>query len=306
MYDVIIVGAGPAGLTSAIYAARANLRTLVLEQTMPGGQAATTESIENYPGFPDGVSGFDMAMKFNEQAKRFGAQIVMEEVLGLELEGELKKVRTTKQEYQTKAVIITTGAKAQRLGIPGETELVGRGVSYCATCDGAFFRDQEVAVVGGGDAAAEEAIYLTKFASKVTLIHRRDSLRATKLVQERALANPKINFVWNSVVEEIAGTNKVERVVVRNVKNGELMELPVGGIFIYIGTRPSTAFLPAELAVTPAGYVITDDQMSTNVPGVFAAGDLRQKLLRQVVTAVADGAVAAVAAEKYLEEHFPL
>lgn len=303
MYDVVIIGAGPAGLTAAIYAARANLRTLVLEQTMPGGQAATTESIENYPGFPQGVSGFDIAMKFHEQANRFGAKMVIEEVVELNLAGELKTVRTTKQEYQTKAVIITTGAKAQRLGIPGEAEFVGRGVSYCATCDGAFFRDQEVVVVGGGDAAVEEAIYLTKFATKVTLIHRRDSLRATKTVQDRAFANPKLNYVWNSVVDSINGTDKVEGVTVSNVATGEVMAIPTDGIFIYIGTRPSTAFLPAELEVTPKGYVVTDENMVTNVPGVFAAGDLREKLLRQVVTAVSDGAVAAVAAEKYLEEH---
>lgn len=303
VYDVIIIGGGPAGLTAAIYAARANLQTLVLEQTMPGGQAATTESIENYPGFPDGVTGFDVAMKFNAQATRFGAQMFIEEVVELELEGSIKKVRTSKNEYQSKTVIITTGAKAQRLGIAGEAEYTGRGVSFCATCDGAFFQGQEVAVIGGGDAAVEEANYLTKFASKVTIIHRRDSLRATKLVQDRAFANPKIRFLWNTVVDEIKGTNKVEAITVRNLISDEVIDLPVAGVFIYVGTRPSTAFLPAVLKVTPEGYVVTDENMATNVPGVFAAGDLRKKLLRQVVTAVSDGAVAAVAAEKYLEEH---
>jgi len=303
LYDVIIIGGGPAGLAAGMYAARANLKTLLLEKTMPGGQAATTEMIENYPGFPEGINGFDLAMKFNEQARRFGMEVATAEVSRLELPGNVKKVITTAKEYTAKTVIIASGAQSTKLGVPGEAAFTGRGVSYCATCDGAFFRDKKVAVVGGGDAAVEEAIFLTKFASEVYLIHRRDTLRATKIVQDRAKNNPKITFIWNSVVEEIKGNEKVDELVVKNIVTGETTLLAVDGIFIYVGMKPNTLFLPPEIKVSPEGYIITNDQMETTIPGVFAAGDLRQKLLRQVVTAVADGAIAAVAAEKYIENY---
>ncbi len=231
-YDLIIIGGGPAGLAAALYAARANLTTLLVEKTMPGGQVATTEHIENYPGFPEGINGFDMAMKFNEQARRFGTKIITEEVTELNLQGAVKKVTTAKNQYTAKSLILATGAQSTKLQVPGEAAFTGRGVSYCATCDGAFFREKVVAVVGGGDAAVEEAICLTKFASQVYLIHRRDALKATKVIQERAKSNPKITFVWNTVVEEIKGNDKVDELINKNLVSGEVSSLAADGIFI--------------------------------------------------------------------------
>lgn len=303
LYDVIIIGGGPAGLTAGLYTSRAKLKSLLVEKMLAGGQIASTEQVENYPGFATGT-GQQLTEIMEEQAKRFGTEFLMAEVTGVELSGREKIVTTTTGEYRARAVILATGSSPRRLEVPGEEEFIGRGVSFCATCDGAFYEGLPVMVVGGGDAAVEEAMYLTRFAEKVYLVHRRDALRATKVVQERAFANEKIEFVWNSVVEEIQGDQMVEKVVVRNVKTGEKQGIPVKGIFVYIGFIPNTGFLVGQVELDERGYILTNDRMETNVPGVFAAGDCRAKLLRQVVTATGDGATAAFAAEKYLEENW--
>lgn len=298
-YDVIIIGGGPAGLTAGLYAARAKLKTLLIERGMPGGQASTTDVIENYPGFPQGIAGPELMMNFQEQAARFGMEMKIEEVTGLAM-GDIKRVATASGEYQARAVIIASGAKPRPLGVPGELEFWGRGVSYCATCDGAFFKDQDVVVVGGGDAAVEEGLFLTRYASQVTLVHRRDRFRAARVIQERAFNNPKINVRWDTVVDQIAGGEKVEKVVFRNVKTSQSEEYPTAGVFVFIGVDPNSAFLKDIVAMTPEGYVVTDENLATSAPGIFAAGDIRNKNLRQVATAVGDGAVAAVSAERYL------
>jgi len=298
--ELVIIGGGPAGLAAAIYGARAALNPLVLERGVPGGQAATTEWIENYPGFEDGIGGFELMVHMQRQAEKFGAEFKNADVTGIKKENGIFILNTSTGEIGAKTVIIATGAEPKELGVPGEREFRGRGVSYCATCDGNFFRGKTVAVVGGGDSALEEAIYLTKLVEKVYLIHRRDGFRAAKVIQERAKANPKIEFVLNTVVEEIAGERKVEKVIVKNVQTGEKSEIPVDGVFIYVGLKPNTAFLEGFLELEN-GYIKTDENMATAIPGLFAAGDVRLKDLRQVVTAVADGAQAAVAAEKYLE-----
>ena len=302
MFDVIIVGAGPAGLTSGIYAARAGYKTLILEAGVLGGQAGTTETIENYPGFPQGVSGSELMIKFYEQAVNFGVQVEYKHVSSLELEGKVKKVITDDEVYEAKAVIIASGARPRLLGVPGEDKFRGKGVSYCATCDGFFFKDQDVAVVGGGDTAIEEAMYLAKICRQVTVIHRRDRLRATRILQERAFKNEKIQFVWDSVVEEILGKEKAEELVLRNVITQEQKILKVNGVFIFVGYIPNTDFLPESLQKDEQGYVLTDEELKTNLPGVFAVGDVRQKRLRQVATAVGDGASVIVPLEKYLED----
>ncbi|NYE56810.1 thioredoxin-disulfide reductase [Carboxydothermus ferrireducens] len=298
--ELVIIGGGPAGLAAAIYGARAALNPLVLERGVPGGQAATTEWIENYPGFEDGIGGFELMVHMQRQAEKFGAEFKNADVTGIKKENGVFILNTSTGEIAAKTVIIATGAEPKELGVPGEREFRGRGVSYCATCDGNFFRGKTVAVVGGGDSALEEAIYLTKLVEKVYLIHRRDGFRAAKVIQERAKANPKIEFVLNTVVEEIAGERKVEKVIVKNVQTGEKSEIPVDGVFIYVGLKPNTAFLEGFLELEN-GYIKTDENMATAIPGLFAAGDVRLKDLRQVVTAVADGAQAAVSAEKYLE-----
>ncbi|MDA8211412.1 MAG: thioredoxin-disulfide reductase [Clostridia bacterium] len=300
-YDVIIIGAGPAGLTAGLYGARAKLKTLLIEKSMPGGRAATTDIIENYPGFPEGINGFELGIKMKEQAEKFGLEIVTDDVTAAELQGEIKTIRTNNSEYRGKAVIIATGARANELEVPGERALTGRGVSYCGTCDGAFFQDQQVVVVGGGDTAIEEALFLTRFASKVTVIHRRDSLRATKILQDRAFAEPKISFIWNSAVERIIGEEKVTGVEVHNLLEDTRETLATDGVFIFVGATPETEFLAQGLKCTEKGYIVADETTVTCMPGVFAAGDVRTKELRQVVTAVADGANAIIAAEKYLE-----
>jgi thioredoxin reductase (NADPH) len=303
IYDVVIIGGGPAGITAGIYTSRARLKTLLLEAMLLGGQMITTDIVENYPGFPQGISGAELTATMEEQAKRFGLMTEMREVVGLHVAEDGKSVKTAEGEYQAKAVIICTGTEYRKLGIPGEAEFTGRGVSYCATCDGAFFQDSKIVVVGGGDSALTEALFLTKFAKEVTIIHRRDALRATKIYQERAFANPKINFLWDSVVEEIRGNQTVERVLVKNVKSGEMVEVPTEGVFMFIGIEPKTAFLRGVVELNEAGYIIVDENnLQTSVEGIFAAGDARKKLLRQVATAVGDGATAAFAVEKYLEE----
>lgn len=303
-YDVIIIGAGPAGLTSALYSARSKLSTLYLENLGIGGQVAATDEIENYPGFPHGISGFELSLQMEEQALRFGAKPLLAKVLGLELAGQYRIVKTTKGDFISKIIIIASGATPKSLNCPGELAFRTRGVSYCATCDGPFYEESNIIVVGGGNSAVEEACYLTKFANKVSLVHRRDALRATKIIQERALTNPKLEFIWNTIIHEIQGENTVQKAILKNLQTEELSEMPIDGIFIYVGNEPNTSFIKNFIELTEEGYIQTDDFMRTNIPGIYAVGDVRQKLLRQVVTAVSDGAIAAYHGEKYIEEHF--
>lgn len=300
MYEVLIIGAGPAGMTAAIYAARAGYKTAILEHGVPGGQAATTDMIENYPGFPEGISGPELMMKFFEQTQTFGVEMIYEQVQSVELTGAIKQITTDKQTLEAKTVVIASGAKPRTLGVANEGRLRGRGVSYCATCDGFFFKDQPVAVVGGGDTAVEEAMYLTKMCSSVTLIHRRDELRANKLAQSRAFANDKLHIIYDTVVDEIVGDEKVTQLKLRNKKTDATSTLDVNGVFIFVGYLPNDAFLPPELEVNEQGYIITDEEMATNIPGVFAVGDVRQKKLRQVTTAVGDGGAVMHGIEEYL------
>ena len=299
VYDVIIIGGGPAGLTAGIYVKRAMLNALLLERTGIGGQIIITDLIENFPGFTE-ISGGDLARKFEEHAAKFGLETKsMVEVTGIEDRGDTKLVRTTEGDFETKAVIIATGTTPRKLGARGEINFTGRGVSYCATCDGFFFRDKVVVVVGGGDSAITEAIYLTKMAKKVIIVHRRDKLRAEKINQEHAFANPKISFVWDSVVEEIAGKQVVERVLVRNVKTNQVSEIKADGVFIYVGLIPNTGFVNVEK--DEGGFIVPYPGQATSVKGIFVAGDCRVTPLRQIATAVGDGAIAAVSAERYIE-----
>jgi|SRR5690625_854307 len=301
VYDVIITGAGPAGMTAAVYASRANLDTLLIERGVPGGQMADTEDIENYPGF-DHILGADLSTKMFEHATKFGAEYAYGDVKEVTDHGDYKTVVAGDKEYKTKSLIITTGAQYKKLGIPGEEELTGRGVSYCAVCDGAFFKDQELIVIGGGDSAVEEGMYLTRFASKVTIVHRRDELRAQKILQERAFNNEKIEFIWDTVAEKINEENgKVGSVTLKNVKTGETYDHKIPGVFIYIGMVPLSDPFKSLGIVDEEGYIPTDENMETSVPGVFAAGDIRVKELRQIVTATGDGSIAAESAQKYVE-----
>ena len=308
-YDLVIIGAGPAGLAAGLYAGRARLNTLIIEKQKNGGQIVITSEIENYPGCLDEETGPSLIDRRVKQTEKFGVDHVFDTVTDVELEGEEKVIKCLNGEYNAKAVIIAAGAHPVPIGCPGERELSGKGVSYCATCDAAFFEDFEVYVVGGGDSAVEEAMYLTKFARKVTIIHRRDELRAAKSIQEKAFANPKMNFMWDSVVEEIKGDGLVESMIVKNVKTGELTEIKADeedgtfGIFVFIGFKPNSDLFDGKVQMDERKYIITDDDMKTDIPGVFAAGDIRKKSLRQVVTAAADGAIAAVQAGKYIEEH---
>jgi thioredoxin reductase (NADPH) len=301
-YDVVIIGGGPAGLTAGLYASRARLKALLLEAMAVGGQMVTTDVIENYPGFSK-ITGAELTTLMDEQAKGFGLTVETGEVIGLEVAGGQKLVKMAEKEYRAETIIICTGTEYRKLGIPGEADFTGRGVSYCATCDGAFFKDSKIMVVGGGDSALTEALFLTKFAKEITIIHRRDALRATKIYQERAFASPKINFLWSTVVEEIRGNQTVESVLVRNVTSGEVKDVPTEGVFMFIGITPKTAFLKGLVELDENGYILVDEEnLQTSVEGIFAAGDARKKLLRQVATAVGDGATAAFAVEKYLEE----
>jgi len=301
MHDLIIIGGGPAGLTAGLYNARARLDVLLLERLAPGGQVLTTDWVENYPGFPDGISGFELMDKMKTQAMRFGLKILSEEVAKLELSEKRKVVATTQGPKEAKAIILASGATWKKLGIEGEDQLMGRGVSFCATCDGPFYRDQDVAVIGGGDTAVEEAIFLTRFVSKVYLVHRRDQLRATKLLQERAMAQEKIEFVWDTVPVQILGKDGVEGIELKNVKTGSVSRRDVKGVFVFIGTIPNTELVNGQVDLDENGFVITDNNMETSVPGVFAAGDVRSKLFRQIATAVGEGAAASFSAEKYIE-----
>lgn len=302
--DVVILGAGPAGLTAAIYAGRARLDTVVLDRGVPGGQVATTDQVENYPGFPQGISGAELAQLMLEQAEKFGARLEVAEVEGLSSSGELWTVRASEGDYSARTVIVATGTRPRELGVPGERELRGRGISYCATCDAAFFRDAEVVVVGGGDSAVVEAEFLTRFARRVNIVHRRDQLRAARSLQERVLKNPKITVKWNSVVTAFHGTDRLTGVRVKDKVSGEETELEASGAFIYVGLLPNTEFLVGLLPLDEGGYLVTDDTMALPRPGLFAAGDVRRKQLRQVVTAVGDAAVAAMAAEQYIVQKF--
>lgn len=301
LYDVIIAGAGPAGMTAAVYASRANLKTLMIERGIPGGQVANTEDVENYPGY-DHILGPDLSNKMFEHAKKFGAEYAYGDIKDVVDHGDYKTVIAGNKEYNTKSLIITTGAEHKKLGIPGEEELSGRGVSYCAVCDGAFFKDRHLVVVGGGDSAVEEGMYLTRFASKVTIIHRRDELRAQKILQERAFNNEKIEFIWDTNVTEINGENgKVASVTLEDRITGEKSDFQADGVFIYIGTEPLSEPFQSLGITNEEGYIPTDENMATKIPGIFAAGDIRDKKLRQIVTATGDGSIAAEEAISYVE-----
>ncbi len=302
-YDVVIIGGGPAGLTAGIYAGRGGLQTVIIEKGLPGGQIAQTEEVENYPGFPEGVSGPELANRMAEQARKFGAEVVMDEVQALEKTEGAFLIKAFERNYKAKSVIIATGANPRKLEVPGEDRFYGRGVSTCATCDGFFYRDKEVVVVGGGDAAVEEGIFLTKFASKVTIIHRRDELRANKVAQERAFQNPKIEFLWSHVVTEVLGEDHVTGVRVKNLKTNEEYVFPTDGVFVFVGSVPNTEFLQGVVELRPDGYVAVTDEILTSVPGVFAAGDVADPIYKQLATSVGAGTRAAMTAEKWLMEH---
>ena len=308
LYDLIILGAGPAGLSAALYAGRACLKTLLIEKAMPGGQITLTNDIENYPGqMLEGESGFSLTERMGQQADRFGVERAYDEITAIDLTGEEKVLTGMSGEYRAKTVILATGAHPKPIGCENEAAFTGRGISFCATCDGMFFRDMDVYVVGGGDSAVEEAIFLTRFARKVTIIHRRDQLRAVKTIQERAFANEMIDFLWNTVVEKVDGDAALSEMTVRNVVTGETTVIRANeadgafGLFGFVGFAPNTALFEGAVDME-RGYIVTDEDMHTNIPGVFAAGDLRVKSLRQVITAAADGAIAAMQAAKYIEE----
>ena len=306
MYDVIIIGGGPAGLSAGIYASRAKLKTLIIEKGMEGGQIVNTMDVENYPGVIEGETGLELGMRMTEQTKKFGTEIINDKVVKVSLEGQEKVITCQGGEYRGKVVIIATGAISREMGVPGEAEFKSRGISYCATCDAAFYQDSDVYVIGGGDAAVEEAMFISKFAKNVFVVHRRDELRAAKSIQEKAFANEKIHFIWDTVVEEVLGDKVATGIVLKNVKTGETTthtsttDMPSIGIFVYIGYLPQTQLFEGVLELEK-GYIATDENMKTNVEGVFAVGDIRSKGIRQVVTAVADGAIAAIEGEKYIE-----
>ncbi len=310
VYDLVIIGSGPAGLAAGLYAARAKMKTLILEKGKTGGQIVTTSEVANYPGSISGATGPSLVARMVEQAEEFGVERKKDAVVSVDFSDKIKVVKCEKEEYRGKTVIIATGATPRKIGVPGEEKLTGKGVSYCATCDADFFTDLEVFVIGGGDSAIEEAMYLTKFARKVTVVHRRDALRAAKSIQEKAFKNDKIQWIWNSVPHEIKGDGIVESMVLKNKKTSELTEYHAHeddgtfGIFPFVGYTPLSDLFKDLIDMDDRGYIITDDNMKTNVEGVFSAGDIRHKTLRQVVTAVADGAIAAVQAEKYIENAF--
>ena len=301
-YDVVIIGGGPAGLTAGLYASRAKLNSLLIERGLVGGQIANAERVENYSGFPEGINGFELGQLMHQQATKYGLKTLLAEVTGIELQEGQKVIRTTEGDFMARAVIIAGGSERYKLDVPGEEEFTGKGVSYCATCDGAFFREQPVAVVGGGDAAITEALHLAKFASRVTVIHRRDQLRASRILQEKAFSQPKIEFRWNSIVEKIEGKDLVKRIGLRQVKTGEESALEVAGIFISIGLKPNTDYLEGILPLDVTGHIITDEKMETKIPGIFAAGDIRHNSARQAITAAGDGATAAIYAEKFISK----
>lgn len=305
IYDVAIVGGGPAGLSAGLYASRGKMSAIIIEKAKWGGQAATTEELENYPGSMEHPTGPKVMERMRAQAEAFGTEMMKEEVVGYDFSGDIKIVKLAKgEEIKAKSVIFATGAQPMLLGAPGEMELRGKGVSYCATCDADFFTELEVVVIGGGDAAVEESIYLTKFADKVTIVHRRDEFRAAKSLVAKAMENEKIDIIWNTVVEEIYGDGIVEGVKMKNIQTGETTDFRCDGVFVFVGTKPITETIKGHIELDPKGYVIADEEMRTSVEGVYAAGDVRVKSLRQVITACADGAIAAVNAEKYIEKKF--
>ena len=302
IYDVIIIGAGPAGMTAAVYASRANLATLMIERGIPGGQMANTEEVENYPGF-ETILGPELSTKMFEHAKKFGAEYAYGDVAEIIDGEEYKVIKAGSKEYKTRSIIVTTGAEYKKMGIPGEKELGGRGVSYCAVCDGAFFKQKHLVVVGGGDSAVEEGVYLTRFAEKVTIVHRRDKLRAQKILQDRAFANEKIDFIWNHTVKEINEKDgKVGSVTLVSTEDGSEQEFQTDGVFVYIGMVPLTAPFKSLGILNEQGYIVTNEKMETSVKGIFAAGDVRDKMLRQIVTATGDGSIAAQSVQHYVEE----
>lgn len=298
---LIIIGGGPAGLSAGIYAMRMGISTLLIERAASGGLAAVADRIENYPGFPKGIKGMDLTKNFEDQAKEYGLETDWDSVVSVQTSGKTKKIVCEEKTFDAKAVIIASGTELKKLGVPGEDEFLGRGVSYCATCDGPFYKNKKVLVVGGGNSALEEAVFLTNFASMVTVVHRRDKLRADKILELRARGNPKIYFVLDSEVERIDGTDKVESATLINKKTGKKNKVAADGVFVFIGYTPNTSFLNGQLKVDDKGFIITDPEMKTSLPGIFAAGDVRSKELRQVVTAASDGATAAASTYKYLE-----
>ena len=301
-YEVIIIGGGPAGLTAGLYTSRARLNSLLLEKGLVGGQITDAELVENYPGFAEGISGLELGQLMHQQATKYGLETLLAEVTGIELKGEQKVVKTTKGNFTGKAVIIANGSERRKLGLPGEEKLTGRGVSYCATCDAPFFQEKPVAVVGGGDAAITEALHLAKFASRVIVIHRRNQLRASRILQEKASSEPKIEFLLDSIVDEIEGEDVVKKIKLRQVTTGKESTLDVAGVFIAVGLKPNTDYLKGVLTLDAAGYITTNDRMETEIPGIFAAGDIRQNSARQAITAAGDGATAAIYAKKFIAE----
>ena len=300
-YDLVIIGGGPAGLTAGLYAARARLNVILIEKIVPGGQVIISDLIENYPGFPEGISGPDLVQKMTDQVKRFDLNIENNEVIAIDLSYPVKKITLNDRTITTHTIIIATGASPKKLGVPGEDTFFGKGISSCATCDAPFFKDSVVAAVGGGDTAVQESLFLTKFVKKLYLVHRRDRLRAEAILQERALASDKIEFIWNSVLTGINGLSHVENISVQNVKTGDITELSVDGCFIWVGILPNTQFLKDAVKLDEQGFIIADLNMETSVPGVFTAGDVRNTTLRQISTAVGDAAIAAFSAEQYIE-----
>ncbi|MBI2166900.1 MAG: thioredoxin-disulfide reductase [Candidatus Omnitrophica bacterium] len=299
--DVLIIGGGGAGLTAALYTSRAKLSTLLLEKLTPGGQIALTDLVENYPGFPEGVTGTDISQRMEEQAKRYGTEVVYEEAAGIEKKNGIFQVKALDKTFQARAVIVASGASYRNLGVPKERELTGRGVSYCATCDGAFFKGKELVVVGGGDSAMQEGLFLTRFATKITVVHRRDKLRASPLLQERALHHPQMKFIWDTVVTEVLGEKKVEGVRLKHVKNGKAQDFKTDGVFVFVGHDPNTGFLKGLVELDGKGYVKTSEGLKTNVPGIFACGEVRSGAVKQLVACCGEGCEAALAAQAYLE-----
>ena len=301
-YEVVIIGGGPAGLTAGLYTSRARLNSLLIEKGLVGGQIVNAEKIDNYPGFPEGISGLKLGELMHQQATKYGLKTIIAEVTGIEPQPKQIVVKTTEGNFTAKAVIIASGSERHKLGIPGEEEFTGKGVSYCATCDAAFFKGLPVAVVGGGNAAITEALHLTKFASKVTVIHRRNQLRASGIMQEKAFSQPKIEFLWDTVAEEIEGEDLVTGIKLRQAKTGKKSTLEIAGVFISVGLKPNTDYLKGVLPLDDGGYVITNDKMETEIPGIFAAGDIRRNSARQAITAAGDGATAAFYAEKFITQ----
>jgi thioredoxin reductase (NADPH) len=299
-WDIVIIGAGPGGLCAGLYGARANRKTVSIEKMLPGGEITNTEMVEDYPGF-EMIGGPELAAKFEAHARKFGLEIINDDITEIYSDGRYKIVKGEEDEYRARAVIVATGGHPKQLGVPGEKEFAGKGVSYCAICDGAFFKGENIAVIGGGDAAVEEGQFLTKYGKKVYIIHRRDRLRAQKIIQNRAFKNEKIEFVWDSVLEKINGDSKVNSVTIKNVKTGETKDLEVGAVFVFIGFVPNSNIFRDKVDIDDAGYIITNQHMETSIKGIWAIGDVRQQLCKQITNAVGDGTTAAVAADKYIE-----